>query len=68
MNIKIAVIDTGISKIFDEKINIEHFYLYNNEIVSGYKEPSEQHGTLCLKEILKQKVAFDLLDINIANS
>ncbi|MBQ3067548.1 MAG: hypothetical protein IJC97_00685 [Oscillospiraceae bacterium] len=68
MNIKIAVIDTGISKIFDKKVNIEHFYLYNNEIVSGYKEPIEQHGTLCLKEILKQKVAFDILDINIANS
>ncbi|MBR1779736.1 MAG: S8 family serine peptidase, partial [Clostridia bacterium] len=67
MNIKIAIIDTGISKAFDKKVNINHFYLYNNEIINGYKEPIGHHGTFCLKEILKQKVAFDIVDINIAN-
>lgn len=68
MNIKIAVIDTGISNAFDKKVNIKHFYLGNNEIISGYKEPIGHHGTFCLKEILKQKTAFDILDINIANN
>lgn len=67
MNIKIAVIDTGIADAFDKKVKIKHFYLCNNKIISGYKEPIGHHGTFCLKEILKQQVAFDIVDINVAN-
>ena len=64
MSIKIAIIDIGISKEL-KKYNIKHFYLKNNQIVEGYKKPLSDHGDLCLNEILKQNVDFEILDINI---
>lgn len=67
MNIEIAIIDVGIFDELGKSNNIEHFYLNKDQIVEGYKEPLDAHGTLCLKEILKQDVKFDILDINIAD-
>lgn len=64
-----AVIDVGIFDEMDNKSSIKHFYLNSNkdQIVEGYKEPLGTHGTLCLKEILRQDAEFDILDINIAD-
>ena len=67
MSIKIAIIDVGISNELDKNSNIEHFYLNKDQIVEGYKEPLDDHGSLCLKEILKQDIKFDILDINVAD-
>lgn len=63
MNIKIAIIDIGISK----NNKIKHFYLDNNQIVEGYKKPLDSHGNFVLKNILKQNIEFDILDINVTN-
>ena len=69
MNIKIAVIDAGIDKtVADESIcAVKHFSFYKNKIIEKYKAPTQEHGTFCFKEILKQNVVFDILDINITN-
>lgn len=67
MSIKIAIIDIGIFDELDKSISIKHFYQNKGQIVEGYKEPLDAHGSLCLKEILKQDIKFDILDINIAD-
>ena len=69
MNIKIAIIDTGIDKITAERsiCNVNHFSVSKNKIIEKYKIPTQEHGTLCFKEILKQNIDFDIEDINIVD-
>lgn len=68
MNIKIALIDTGIDNtgVFNSSCSIRHFSIIQNKIIEKYKKPILTHGTSCLKEILKQDVPFDVLDINVS--
>lgn len=67
MNIKIALIDTGVSDSVALKNNcsIKHFSIIQNKVVEKYKDPILTHGTSCLEEILKQKIPLDILDINV---
>ncbi len=69
MNIKIAVIDAGIDRMVADKsiCAVEHFSFSKNKIIKKYKAPMQEHGTFCFKEILKQNVVFDILDINITD-
>lgn len=67
VNISIAIIDNGISNKFYADNNTKHFYFDYNKIVEGYNEPFGGNGSLCLQQILKQNVKFDILDINITN-
>ena len=69
MNIKIAIIDVGICKktAEDSICNVSHFSLNDDTIEELYKPPIKEHGNDCFKEILKQNVEFDILDINITN-
>lgn len=69
MNIKIAIIDTGIDRITAERstCNVNHFSISENKIIEKYKIPTREHGTLCFKEVLKQNIDFDIEDINIVD-
>jgi hypothetical protein len=67
---KIAIIDIGIDKDIANKslCNVVHYSVYNNIFDECYKTPTEQHGSDCFKEILKQNTEFDILDINATDN
>lgn len=67
---RIALIDIGVSK--DEIENwckVQHFSLHNGKLVEKYKEPKEEHGTRCFKEIVlnAQDTELQILDLNISD-
>lgn len=67
---KIALIDVGVSKTFiGNETKIRHFSLNNGEMVEKYKEPEEEHGTRCFKEIMANKKTsnIQILDLNISD-
>ena len=65
-NIRIALIDTGISEEYckNKKINVKHYYINDNTLVEGYKLPCDYHAQRCADMILKDDCSeFDLFDI-----
>lgn len=67
---KIALIDVGVSKTsIGNETKIRHFSLNNGEMVEKYKEPEEEHGTRCFKEIMANKKTsnIQILDLNISD-
>jgi len=64
VNIKIALIDTGVSK---QNSNIVHFYYSKKDdsLINGSRTPKDFHGDLCLHEILKQDLPLDILSIDV---
>lgn len=67
---KIALIDTGVSKNeIGNGIEVRHFSLDNGELVEKYKEPEEKHGTLCFKEIASnaKNTELQILDLNVSS-
>lgn len=65
---KIALIDTGISeKEINSEYKIRHFSLDNNSLVEVYKEPLQDHGTNCFKEIVScaKRTDLEFIDYNI---
>ena len=65
-NIRIALIDTGISEEYckNKKINVKHYYINDNNLVEGYKMPCDYHAQRCADMILKDDcLKFDLFDI-----
>lgn len=68
---KIAIIDTGVNKeAIKENLYIEHFFVSENTIVNEYREPVDDHGTICFNEIIANSIIKDLqiLDFNILSS
>lgn len=67
---KIALIDIGVSqKEIDNSIEVRHFSFEKGELVEAYKEPKEDHGTNCFKEIITNTKNRDIqiLDLNISD-
>ena len=65
-NIRIALIDTGISEEYckNKKINVKHYNINDNNLVEGYKMPCDYHAQRCADMILKDDcLKFDLFDI-----
>lgn len=70
-NIRIALIDTGISKEYcrNKKINVHHSHVNNNIIVDGYKQPVDNHAELCADMILRDDFpSFELFDICVMDN
>jgi subtilisin family serine protease len=70
MKIKIALIDTGIfEKELDDKYNKKDFYYSEKDrlLLKGCKEFRNDHGNVCLDEILKQNIPLDIVSINVMN-
>lgn len=67
---KIALIDVGVSRSeIENRIKIQHFCLDNGKLVEKYKEPEENHGTNCFKEIVfnTKNMKLHILDLNISD-
>lgn len=65
---KIALIDTGISKNeINNKCEVKHFSLFKGALIEEYKEPENNHGTDCFKEIVSntKNNEIQILDLNI---
>lgn len=65
-NIRIALIDTGMSKEYCERkqVKVRHFYVYKNEVIDGYREPTDNHADLCANMILHGDFSsFEIFDI-----
>ena len=68
---KIAIIDTGISKNeIKDTFDVQHFTIIDNRVIENYREPLDKHGSECfneLKSILKSN-EIKILDFNILNT
>lgn len=67
---KIALIDIGVSKDdIGNEMEVRHFSLDNGKLVEKYKEPEEEHGTRCFKEIVSnaKNTNPQILDLNISD-
>lgn len=67
---KVALIDTGISKNEIKKgYEVRHFSLAGGMLKEEYKEPGDQHGTECFKEIVlnTKNKEIQILDLNISD-
>lgn len=67
---KIALIDTGISKNeINNRCKVRHFSLFKEKLVEEYKEPENSHGTDCFKEIVSntKNNEMQILDLNISD-
>lgn len=67
---KIALIDTGISKNeINNRCKVRHFSLFQETLVEEYKEPENSHGTDCFKEIVSntKNNEIQILDLNISD-
>lgn len=67
---KVALIDTGISKNeINNRCRVKHFSLFKENLIEEYKEPVEEHGTECFKEIISNSKNTDIqiLDLNISD-
>lgn len=65
---KIAIIDTGITKEDCENYEIKHFSLSNEGLVNIYQPPIDKHGTECFKEIVTNfhnNKKFQIVSFNI---
>lgn len=67
---KVALIDTGISKNqINKRCEVRHFSLLKQALIEEYKEPGENHahGTDCFKEIVSntKNSEIQILDLNI---
>lgn len=70
-NIRIALIDTGLSEEYCKykKVNTKHYYINNGEIVEGYREPADNHAELCADMVLlDDNPNFELFDICVMNN
>ena len=68
---KIALIDIGVSKkAVENRMEVRHFLLNNGEMVEKYREPEEEHGTRCFKEIMAnvKNTNIQILDLNISDA
>ena len=68
---KIALIDIGVSKkAVGNGMEVRHFSLNNGGMVEKYKEPEEEHGTQCFKEIMvnAKNTSTQILDLNISDA
>lgn len=67
---KVALIDIGVSKKeIGDRMEVQHFSFVNGEMVEKYKEPEEEHGIRCFKEIVlnTRNVKLKILDMNISD-
>jgi len=67
---KVALIDIGVSgNEVGNKMLVRHFSFDNGKIVEKYKEPEEEHGTRCFKEIVLnvKNTNLQILDLNIVD-
>lgn len=67
---KIALIDTGISKNeINNKYKVRHFSLLKEKLVEEYKEPENSHGINCFKEIVSntKNNEIQILNLNISD-
>lgn len=67
---KVALIDTGISKYkIDNACDVRHFSFSKEALIEEYKEPVDSHGTQCFKEIISntKNNELQMLDINISD-
>lgn len=67
---KVALIDIGVSKNeVENKMMVRHFSFENGKMEEKYKEPEEEHGTRCFKEIVSntKNTNLQILDLNIVN-
>lgn len=67
---KVALIDIGVSRNeVGNKMLVRHFSFDNGKIVEKYKEPEEEHGTRCFKEIVLnvKNTNLQILDLNIVD-
>lgn len=67
---KVALIDTGISKNeINNRCEIRHFSLFKKALIEEYKEPGNNHGTDCFKEIVSntKNNELQILDLNISD-
>lgn len=69
---KIALIDTGISKNeINSRCEVRHFSLSKEALIEEYKEPEKNysHGTDCFKEIVSntKNNEIQILDLNISD-
>lgn len=67
---KVALIDIGVSKNeIGNEMEVRHFSFDNGTIVEKYKEPDEEHGTRCFKEIVSnaKNTNLQILDLNISD-
>ena len=65
---KVALIDTGISKNdVNYRHKVRHFSLLNETLVEEYKAPKDCHGTDCFKEIVSnlKNENIEIFDLNI---
>lgn len=70
MKMKVALIDIGVSKNeIGNEMEVRHFSFDNGTIVEKYKEPDEEHGTRCFKEIVSnaKNTNLQILDLNISD-
>lgn len=68
---KVALIDIGVSKNeTGNGIEVRHFSFDNGTMVEKYKEPEEEHGTRCFKEIVAntKNTKPQILDLNISDN
>ncbi|WP_461613965.1 S8 family serine peptidase [Clostridium sp. Marseille-QA1073] len=69
---KVALIDTGISKNeINNRCEVRHFSLFKEALIEEYKEPGKNHGhgTDCFKEIVSntKNNEIQILDLNISD-
>lgn len=67
---KVALIDTGISKNqINNRCEVKHFSLLKQALIEEYKEPVDNHGTDCFKEIVSntKNNKIQILDLNISD-
>lgn len=65
---KVALIDIGVSKNeIGNGMEVRHFSFDNGKLVEKYKEPEEEHGTRCFREIVSntKNTKLQILDLNI---
>ncbi|QYE99746.1 S8 family serine peptidase [Paraclostridium sordellii] len=65
---KVALIDTGISKNeINNRCEVRHFSLSKEVLIEEYNEPKKTHGTDCFKEIVlnTKNNKIQILDLNI---
>ncbi|WP_077610057.1 S8 family serine peptidase [Clostridium sp. Marseille-P2415] len=67
---KVALIDTGISKNeINNRCEVRHFSLFKEALMEEYKEPGNNHGTDCFKEIVSNSKnnEIQIFDLNISD-
>jgi len=67
---KVALIDTGISKNeINNRCEVRHFSFLKEALIEEYKEPGNNHGTDCFKEIVSntKNNELQILDLNISD-